>query len=260
MFLFLEVLCLVLIAQTIGFALAIVLKRNSLADVLWGLVIAISTYYCATRLDFRALQTTIIASFMMLWGARLSLHIGVRFIRKKAEDPRYKALSKNWHNYYLQSYLRVFLLQGALMTVMLTGLITTIIYPQVPHFYFFYLGAAVASLGLTIEIIADWQLGRFVKNKKPGQIMQKGLWRYSRHPNYFGEVTFWWGLFLITLPTPYWYITIIPPILITFLILKVSGVPMAEARYKDNQAFKDYAKRTNAFFPWWPKKNQDRSF
>jgi steroid 5-alpha reductase family enzyme len=105
-----------------------------------------------------------------------------------------------------------------------------------------------------IEIIADAQLAKFVKTKKPGQIMQKGLWKYSRHPNYFGEVVLWWGIWIITLNAELWWIAFLTPAIITFLILKVSGVPLAEAHYADNEEFQAYAKKTNKFFPWFPKK------
>ena len=141
------------------------------------------------------------------------------------------------------------------MVLMLSALMTTIIYPQIYHDYFMLGGALVWAIGLTLEVVADAQLAKFVKNKKSGEIMQRGLWRYSRHPNYFGEVLLWWGIWLITLPTPYWWLTLITPVTITFLILKVSGVPMAEERYQDNPEFQAYAKRTNVFIPWRPKSN-----
>ena len=263
MYLLLEVLLFILILQTIGFGLSVWLGRNSVADVLWGFLIALGALYIIAPLALLILNTnpvylwlnpvTLSGILIMIWGFRLAWHIGTRFIKKDKEDPRYAAMSQNWRCYYLRSYGQVFLLQGLLMIFMLSGLIVMASTGVSINFYTLLLGTTVWALGLAFEIIADKQLTQFIKHKQPGQIMQQGLWRYSRHPNYFGEVTLWWGLWIITLPTPYWYLTLIAPLTNTFLILKVSGVPMAEERYADNKSFQDYAKRTNKFFPWWPK-------
>lgn len=251
MFLLLEVFCLVLLLQSLGFIASAFLNRNSFVDVLWGLVIAGMSIYCVVRLGTGTYQTLIIGVLMALWGLRLGWHTGLQFVRTKAEAPHYVAMSQNWSHYYLRSYLQVFLIQGVLMIVMLSGLMTTIIHPQVFSFYLLPLGVVIALIGLTLEVIADAQLGKFIKTKKPDQALQQGLWKFSRHPNYFGEVVFWCGLFVCTLPTPYWYLTILPPI--PFLVLKISGIPLAEAQYKDNVDFQAYAARTNKFFPWEPK-------
>jgi steroid 5-alpha reductase family enzyme len=103
--------------------------------------------------------------------------------------------------------------------------------------------------GFMVQAIADYQLSSFKKHKQPGQILQTGLWQYSRHPNYLGEIIMWWGIWLIL---PAWW-TLISPILITYLIAFVSGVPMLEEKYKGNPAFEAYKKRTPALFPRWPK-------
>lgn len=263
MFLWLEIACLIFIIQTIAFGLSVWLGRNSIADVFWGGTIAMAALWIIAPLLSFGLKVNlyfvlftpslILGILMALWGLRLSIHIGHRFLKKKKEDPRYERLSQGWKAYYLRSYLQVFLLQGVLMLAMLSALIISTLHAPEPNFYLLGAGVLVWFFGLIFELIADAQLARFVKTKKPGQIMQSGLWKYSRHPNYFGEVTLWWGLWLITLMTPYWYLTLITPLTITFLILKVSGVPMAEAHYKDNAEFQAYAERTNKFFPWKPR-------
>ncbi len=110
---------------------------------------------------------------------------------------------------------------------------------------------------LTFETVADYQLTDFIK-QKTGGIMQTGLWRYSRHPNYFGEVTFWWGIFLTTVSFSNAIfinlVFLVSPLTITFLILYVSGIPMLEKKYDDNKDFQIYKSKTKAFFPWFPKK------
>ena len=260
----LEVLCFILAIQSAGFVASVFLGRNSIADVLWGFAIASGALLVTLPLGIQLYKaapylllftpSVVAGGLIALWGYRLTWHIGRRFLKKKAEDPRYAAMSQNWKYYYLRSYLQVFMLQGLLMLAMLAAVITATYQPQVFNSYLLPIGVGIFFTGLIIEAVADQQLSKFVSTKKPGQIMQSGLWKYSRHPNYFGEVLLWWGIFTVLLPTPYWYLAIISPLTITFLILKVSGVPMAEARYKDNPEFQDYTKRTSKFIPWPPKK------
>jgi steroid 5-alpha reductase family enzyme len=118
-----------------------------------------------------------------------------------------------------------------------------------------YLGILVWIIGFVFESVGDLQLSKFIalpENK--GKIMTKGLWKYTRHPNYFGEVTQWWGIFLIVFTAPLGLLAIVSPLTITFLILKVSGIPMLEKKYKDNPEFEMYKRVTNTFFPWFPRK------
>jgi steroid 5-alpha reductase family enzyme len=115
-------------------------------------------------------------------------------------------------------------------------------------------GVVIWLFGFGFESIGDWQLLRFKNNPdNRGKIIQSGLWRFTRHPNYFGEAVLWWGLFLIACQVPYGAVAIISPLLIDFLLLKVSGIPMLEAKYENNAQFAAYKARTNAFFPWIPK-------
>lgn len=263
MFLLIQTACLVFGLQTIAFLLSVKTGKNSIADVFWGLTHAIAAAWiilplASAFIDFNPLlmlanPSTLIASFSIIWGLRLSWHIGRRFVSKKAEDPRYTEMTKNWNNYFLRSYLQVFLLQGLLILLMLSALIVSLSHSTIPNLYFVGVGAAVWLFGFGVEILADSQLARFIKNPKKSGLMRTGLWRCSRHPNYFGEVMCWWGIWLITLPTPYWYLSLITPVTITILILKVSGVPLSEKSLAYKKNFADYAARTNKFFPWWPK-------
>jgi len=264
MFLILKLACGIWIIQTLAFGLSIWLKRNSIADVFWGFsiaVVAIAANYSFIMYVLKInpylalfIPSIVISALMAIWGLRLTYHIGIRFIKKKKEDPRYAKMSESWQNYYLRSYLQVFLLQGALMLGMMSALVVTILYPATVNIYLLGAGVFVWAFGFLFEVVADQQLTKFVKTKKPGEIMKKGLWRYSRHPNYFGEVVSWWGIWIITLNTQYWWIAFLTPAIITFLILKVSGVPMAEAHYADNDEFQEYAKYSSKFFPWSSKR------
>lgn len=116
-------------------------------------------------------------------------------------------------------------------------------------------GAVIFLIGFFFEAVGDAQLRAFVKTRTSReQIMQTGLWKYTRHPNYFGEVTMWWGNFVIVATTSLGLIALISPLIMTWLMLFVSGIPMLEKKYDNNEAFQAYKKRTNAFFPWFPKK------
>jgi steroid 5-alpha reductase family enzyme len=263
MLLILKVACGIWLLQTLAFGLSIWTKKNSIADVFWGFsmaVVALLANASFILFAFEAnptlalLTPSVAISFMMaIWGFRLTYHIGSRFIHKNKEDKRYAKMSEGWKNYYLRSYLQVFMLQGALMFGMMAALLVAILNAPETNLYLLAAGVTVWAFGLIFEIISDAQLAKFVKTKKPGQIMKKGLWKFSRHPNYFGEVVSWWGIWIVVANAELWWAALITPLVITFLILKVSGVPMAEAHYADNEEFQSYAKYTNKFFPWWPK-------
>ena len=116
-------------------------------------------------------------------------------------------------------------------------------------------GIAVWLLGWLFESFADQQLMRWKKKpENKGKVMDSGLWRYSRHPNYFGETCVWWGMFLISIGSGYWFLSLLSPLLITFMLLKVSGVTLLEKRYAGDDKYADYKRRTSAFIPWFPKK------
>ncbi len=122
--------------------------------------------------------------------------------------------------------------------------------------FFTIIGALVWILGYFFEVAGDYQLDQFLKDPtNKGTIMDRGLWKYTRHPNYFGEVTMWWGIWLIVLPLPFAILALISPLTITYLILKVSGIPMLEKRFENDPAFQAYKKRTSAFFPLPPRIN-----
>jgi len=110
-------------------------------------------------------------------------------------------------------------------------------------------------MGFYFEAVGDYQLRTFTKDpSNRGKIIRSGLWRFTRHPNYFGEVVLWWGILLIALSAPNGWVALIGPVTITFLLLQVSGIPMLEKKYEGNPEFEEYKKRTSAFFPLPPKR------
>lgn len=226
--------------------------RNDVADIGWG------TYFMGPALvhffmNNPAFDVRIIPIVLVLiWGIRLSSHIFTRHLHT-TEDARYVAWRNAWGNgwyFYVRSFVQVFLLQGILAMVIATPviLITSKIIPL--NLVWVIIGTAVWIGGFICESVADAQLKTFLANPiNKGHIMQTGLWKYSRHPNYFGEVTQWWGIFIIGLGTTLGILGIIGPLVITFLIVFVSGIPLAEKSMAKNPEFEDYKNKTSSLIP-----------
>jgi len=216
------------------------------------LLIALATHDME---DFKPDKGMLITTLVSLWACRLAIHIHLRN-RHTGEDYRYKAWREQWGRwFYLRTFWQVFMLQGFLMLFVAAPIVIGNINGEKSLNWLDGAGLAIWLLGFFFESVGDWQLTRFKNNPaNRGRVLQSGLWQYSRHPNYFGEVTLWWGLWLITLPLPYGWAGIIGPITITFLILKVSGIPMLEKKAMLNPAFQVYAKRVSVFFPWPPER------
>tara|TARA_B100001971_G_C18267964_1_gene595963 strand:+ start:16218 stop:16985 length:768 start_codon:yes stop_codon:yes gene_type:complete len=229
-------------------------KNLSHIDIGWGLMFVIISGASFISQGYLEQHHIIYLYLIGAWGIRLSAYLFKRN-HGKPEDTRYTEMREGWKgNPYVNAYYRVFLLQ-----MVLALLIMIPIYPlaHLSTFSFgilFYLGITLWLIGFFFEAVGDYQKNKFKKDpSNKGKICKVGLWKYTRHPNYFGEVTLWWGIWISMMPQiPIW--TIIGPLLISFLILKVSGIPMLEEKKKDDPAFQKYMKETNAFFPWFPKK------
>ena len=241
--------------MTFWFLVAVVIKRNDLADIAWGLGFIFVSWLSMFLFENSGLRMIIVVILVTIWGIRLASHILLRNKGKK-EDYRYAKWRKEWGKFWVvRTYLQVFLLQGFLLLLISTPIILIAHSSSQKICFLVCLGIIIWLFGFYFEAVGDWQLAQFIKNaNNKGKIMKAGLWKYTRHPNYFGEVTLWWGIFLIALGLPYGWMSIIGPLTITFLILKVSGIPMLEKKYENNLEFQEYKKRTNAFFPWFPKK------
>jgi steroid 5-alpha reductase family enzyme len=251
-----------------GFAASIYWKRNDIADVMWGpgiLIAAVTALLASREPAPSAPLAYLICGFILVWASRLAWQIGSRFFSKASEDPRYAAWRKSWRFFRLRSYLQIFLLQGLLMILVSMAAVAAMMYGHGAEYQpaVAFIGGLVFMLGLVFETVADMQLNAFAKGKTgKSEILTTGLWRYSRHPNYFGEVTAWWGLWIIAIapaiadPTTenlaVALLAAISPVTITILILKVSGIPMLEAKYVGNTNFDAYKRQTSAFFPWFP--------
>jgi steroid 5-alpha reductase family enzyme len=236
------------------FLIAMQIKDNSIADIAWGIgfvIIAISLLLQTPQIQ---VSQIIISSLVSIWGLRLSSYIYIRSIGK-GEDFRYANWRASWgKNFILLSYVRVFMLQMLIMFVIAMPLFVCA-YSNIEMIFSRWVGFIVALLGLIIEVISDYQMFVFKRvTRNKGQILQNGLWRYSRHPNYFGESMFWWGVGIFALTLKSYCISFISSALITFLLLNVSGIPMLERKYQNNIAFQKYVAKTSSFMLWWPKK------
>ena len=244
----------VLMYMLLWFIVSLVLRRNDVADVAWGggfIVAAVAALASSGVTTSRAL---LVIALVIIWGLRLLLHIGFRN-RGKGEDARYRKWREEWgKNATLRSFFQIYILQGVLLLVISLPDIRSITATDSPLGLVDLLGAIVWLTGFLFEAISDWQLLQFKKDRaNKGKVISTGLWRYSCHPNYFGEVTLWWGIFLIALTVPGGWITIAGPVTITLLIIGVSGIPMLEKKYEGNAEFDEYKRRTSAFFPLPPK-------
>jgi steroid 5-alpha reductase family enzyme len=241
--------------MTIIFLIALIKKDNSVVDIAWGLgfiMVAILTFFLQKGFVFRHVGVT---TLTMIWGIRLAIHIAVRN-RGRGEDFRYAQWRRDWGKWFLlRSFFQIFMLQGLLLFVIAFPIILVNHSPEKGITFTDFIGVILWLVGFFFEATGDYQLSKFKRKKEnKGKIMTEGLWKYTRHPNYFGEIMIWWGIFFIALSVQNGWTAIISPLLITFLLLKVSGVVMLEKKYKKNKEFEEYARRTSAFIPWFPKK------
>jgi steroid 5-alpha reductase family enzyme len=236
--------------------LALVVRDNSIVDIFYGGAFVLGSVIVAILAPPNHPRQFVILTLTWCWGARLGIHLFVRN-RGRGEDFRYKAWRQAWGRaFVLRSFLQIYMLQGAVVMVVLTPVLVVLHDAGRPWGVVDSIGLAVWTVGFLFEAVSDYQLLVFKRTPgSHGRIMTTGLWRYSRHPNYFGEVTLWWGVCLISLLAPGGAWSLISPLTISWLLLRVSGIPMLEAKYAGTPDFEDYKRRTSAFFPWIPREN-----
>ena len=252
---FLTLILLLFAYMSLWFVISLIKKRNDVADVAWGLGFVLMTWVSFFISDDSGVRGLIAGVLVSIWGLRLAWHIHTRN-KDKTEDYRYLAWRKEWGKwFYIRSYFQVYLLQGALLFLIVMPVLLINKHSGAPLGLLDFIGVAVWLIGFFFEAVGDAQLARFIKDAaNKGKLMQSGLWAYTRHPNYFGEVTQWWGIWLIALSVPNGLLAIIGPLTITFLILKVSGIPMLEKKMAEHPDFVAYKKRVSIFIPWKTKK------
>jgi steroid 5-alpha reductase family enzyme len=248
-------LLLILSFMAVVWGVSLVLKKASIADPFWGLgfVVVAGYYHLSTANE--SLRKVIVLLLVTIWGLRLFGYLLWRSYGKP-EDYRYAQFRKEYgeHRYWWVSFFQVFVLQGILLWLISAPLLSAQYYDQQPG----WLDAIAIGfwlVGFIFEAGGDYQLVKFKSNPaNKGKVLNTGFWRYTRHPNYFGDACVWWGFGLFSVAAgSYW--PVLGSVLITFLLVKVSGVAMLERSLKTTKPeYSEYIRKTNAFLPWIPRK------
>ena len=234
--------------------LSLVLHDVSIVDVFWGLGFVMVALWTETSTAGAPARTWIVAALVTVWGARLGGYLLWRNWRA-GEDYRYQAMRRHYGaRFWLVSLVVVFGLQGVLMWVISLPVQLALASPSpIELGPLDVLGIALVLVGLGFESVGDLQLARFKADPaNRGKVMDRGLWSYTRHPNYFGDSVVWWGLYCFALATGH-PLTIVGPIVMTYLLTRLSGVPLLEKKLaRTRPGYADYIARTSSFVPWPP--------
>jgi len=230
-------------------------RDASLADISWGLCFVAIAWTCLLAGPAGGDRSVLIAVLVSIWGFRLAGYVAWRH---DGEDRRYVAMRRKYgDSFALRSLLSVFVLQAVIAWVVSAPIQVAATDPTPAGIgALAILGAIVCAVGIACETTADLQLARFLAEPDAsGKVMDRGIWRYSRHPNYFGDATFWWGVFVIALECGSAWWTAIGPIVMTIFLLKVSGVALTEKTISSRRpGYAEYVERTSAFVPLPPKR------
>jgi steroid 5-alpha reductase family enzyme len=247
----------ILVLMTLLWLVSLALKNSSIVDIFWGSGFVVTTWtaFALTPAGFPP-RKLLICVLVTVWGLRLSLHLAMRNWGKP-EDFRYQAwrreAGKAW---WWRSFFKVFLLQGALMWIVGAPLLAAQISATPNRLTLIdFVAPPIWLVGFFFEAVGDWQLTRFKVNPaNKGKLMSRGVWQYTRHPNYFGDATQWWGFYLLAFAAGGWW-TIFAPIIMTGLLLRVSGVTLLEKTLKETKpGYKEYVETTSEFIPWFPRR------
>ena len=245
--------------MTLLWLASLMLKNSSIVDIFWGTGFVIVTWaaFLLTP-DGYGSRRWLLCVLVTIWGLRLSLHILVRNWGK-SEDFRYQVWRKeSGAAWWWRSFFKVFFLQGIILWIVSTPLLAAQISAQPDRLTWVdYAAIPVWLIGFFFEAVGDFQLARFKANPaNKGKLLQSGAWRYTRHPNYYGDAAQWWAYYLIALAAGGWW-TIFSPILMTTLLMRVSGVTLLEKTLKEEKpGYKEYVETTSEFIPWFPRKKK----
>lgn len=244
--------------MTLLWLLSLRLKNSSIVDIFWGAGFVIAGWlYFALSPEGYLPRKLLISGLATVWGLRLSIHILLRNLGKP-EDFRYqKWREEEGASWAWKSYFRVFLLQGLLMWIISAPLLAAQTGSLPARLTALdLLGVLVWAIGFFFEAAGDAQLARFkARPENKGKVMRSGVWRYTRHPNYFGDSAQWWGFFLFAAAAGGWW-SVFSPVIMTLLLLRVSGVALLEKTLETRPGYREYIETTSSFIPWFPKRKQ----
>ena len=252
-------------------AISLKFKDASLIDIFWGFGFLLVAVACLVMSQDKTLYTTILTALPILWGIRLTLYLAKRNIGH-GEDKRYIAMRKraerkglSENNWRLRTLFTIFFGQGLLIMIISAPILFASARasntPDITIGPLVYIGVIIWIIGFLFEAIGDAQLSTFMKKNsnfkgkeadKP--VLNLGLWKYTRHPNYFGNACIWWGIWLVACNSNYGWTTILSPLLMTLLLTRISGRDLLERQMKQRSAYASYIEKTNSFIPWFPKK------
>ncbi len=256
---FLEVYALAILAvlayMTLLWVISLALRNSSIVDIFWGAgFVLLNWFYFFMAPDGLPARKWLIGALVTIWGLRLSLYILYRNWGKP-EDFRYRKWREEAPGkWWWQSFFKVFVLQGALLWLISAPLLAAQIGKTPRLTALDFIAIAVWAIGFFFEAVGDIQMARFKGNPaNKGKVLNDGVWRYTRHPNYFGDATQWWSYYLLAASAGGWW-AILSPIIMTTLLLRVSGVALLEKTLKETKPeYRDYIERTSAFIPWFPR-------
>ncbi len=254
---FISTLLISFLIQIIFFTLAAVFKTDKVTDLSYGLTFILIALYVYLTGDTHHTYQTAVMIMVVLWGIRLASYLFIRILKIK-RDKRFDGIREN-----IGKFAKFWTFQAvAVWVIMLPSIFLLSLKVNRESYWLMYAGILIWLAGLGIETVADWQKFKFKNDpKNKGVWIQEGIWKYSRHPNYFGEMTLWWGIFIFSIPfqSGLSWLTITGPFFITLILLFVSGIPPLEKkydeRYKYNESYQEYKKRTSLLIPFPPKKN-----
>lgn len=257
--------------QMIAFIMGTAKKNHGIMDIFYGpgfFVVAftglINSFLVGGTLSVRKILAT---TLVLVWAIRLASYVYIRN-RGKPEDKRYTNMRERWKeegkNVILMSLGKIYLFQGLVIFLVVFPVLWINVTETsgIQSLFSFsgitlWVGALVWAFGFFFETVGDYQLYSFLNDPNQSKkVMDEGLWRYTQHPNYFGEITQWWGIYIIALGVPWGFLMIFSPIYITFQIINVSGIKLQDKMHEGDGAFARYKRRTSQFFPWFPKKEE----
>jgi steroid 5-alpha reductase family enzyme len=246
----------IMIMMSVLWFISVILRNASIVDIFWGAGFVVASAFYFFKTGTPDPRRIIMLTLVSAWGLRLSAYLAWRNAGK-GEDFRYRNFRKKYgeNRYWWISFFQVFLLQGILMWLISAPLLGAQFYEQGNQLNILdYTGIALWLIGFIFEAGGDYQLARFRSDPaNKGKVLESGFWRYTRHPNYFGDSAVWWGYGLICLAAGN-YIAVLGSVMMTALIIKVSGVAMLERSLKEQKPqYREYIEKTSAFFPWFPK-------
>jgi steroid 5-alpha reductase family enzyme len=246
----------VLLASAVALWLvSLPLRDASIVDRFWGSYFALTAAVTLALVESVTPRGILLTGLATVWGLRLSVYLSWRNWGQ-GEDYRYQAMRRHWGaRFWWVSLFTVFVLQAVFAWFISLPLQIGVTRSESPLNVLDYVGAGIWLAGFAVESVGDLQLARFKADPtNAGKVMDRGLWRYTRHPNYFGDAVQWWGLYVIAVSAPGGIWTVLSPIFMTYLLMRVSGVPMLERKLKKTRPeYADYAERTSSFFPKPPK-------